>query len=90
MGCAAVAYVEALASVSQYNRGGGNRSIVVCGGATQNGLTASCEELAIDANGLPAASSWSPFASLPSALDSSCMLQVNDKVRVFVCWRSFK
>ena len=69
-----------------YNRGAGNRSIVVCGGVTgQSGdLTASCEELPIDANGLPAASSWRYFASLPSALVSSCMLQVNGKVRLYL------
>ena len=66
-----------------YNRGAGNRSIVVCGGWNQtNSPIASCEELLIDANGLPAASSWRPFAALPHALQLTCMLQVNGAVRV--------
>ena len=64
-----------------YDRGGGNRSIVVCGGANSNGMLASCEELPIDADGLPAASSWSSFASLPVALEDGCMLQINGAVR---------
>ena len=60
-----------------YDRDAGNRSIVVCGG-----YTASCEELTIDANGLPAASSWRSFASLPHVLSVGCMLQVNGAVRL--------
>ena len=58
--CATVAHVEVMASVSQYHRGGGNRSIVVCGGAIDQNRdpTASCEELSIDANGLPLAVLW--------------------------------
>ena len=68
-----------------YNRGAGNRSIVVCGGFTYSSAEiASCEELPIDAKGLPAASSWSSFASLPSVLYGGCMLQVNDKVRFYL------
>ena len=71
-----------MASVSQYDRGAGSRSIVVCGGWSQSVTAiASCEELAIDTDGLPAASSWSSFASLPNALYGGCMLQVNGKVR---------
>ena len=60
-----------------YNRGGGNRSIVVCGSND-----ASCEELAIDAHGLPAVKSWRSFTSLPHALAGGCMLCVNNEVRV--------
>ena len=78
-------YAEALASVFMYNRGVGNRSIVVCGGYNQSSfVTASCEELPIDTNGLPAASSWRSFALLPYALAGGCMLSVNGKV--CVCW----
>ena len=76
-----------MASVSQYNRGAGNRSIVVCGGFGDGYRTASCEELPIDARGLPAASSWRSFASLPFTLMDGCMLQVNGAVRV--CSLSF-
>ena len=85
--CATVAYAEALVGVSQYNRGGGNRSIVVCGGwSTESGppALALCEELPIDAGGLPAASSWRSFAPLPFGLADACMLQVNGAVRVCV------
>ena len=71
-----------MASVSQYDRGGGDRSIVVCGGFNQNHYpTAFCEELPIDASGLPAASSWRYFAPLPFTMTHACMLQVNKKVR---------
>ena len=73
-----------MAGVRMYNRGAGKRSIVVCGGldAQSGSATASCEELPIDANGLPAASSWRSFASLPTTLLLGCMLQVNGVVRV--------
>ena len=75
-------YIEAMVSVSQYNRGAGNASIIVCGGVdSNNSRIASCEELSIDAGGLPAASSWRSFASLPSTLRSGCMLHLNGKVR---------
>ena len=78
-----VTYVEPMASVFQYDRDANNRSIVVCGGYIINGSpTASCEELPIDAKGLPAASSWRSFAPLPSALSEGCMLRVNGAVRV--------
>ena len=70
-----------MTSVCMYDTGAGNRSIVVCGGVNDNYL-ASCEELPIDANGLPAASSWRSFASLPSALTNACMLLVNGAVRL--------
>ena len=63
-----------------YDRGAGNRSIVVCGGVSKDYL-ASCEELPIDANGLPAASSWRSFASLPQGLCCGCMLRVSGAVR---------
>ena len=66
---------------SMYNRVSGSRSVVVCGGSGQSGLIASCEELTVDVNGLPAVNSWSYFASLPNALYEGCMLQVNGKVR---------
>ena len=67
-----------MAGVSQYNR-----SIVVCGGQNKDeSVITSCEELMIDANGLPTASSWRSFASLPHALRFGCMLQVNGAVRV--------
>ena len=69
-----------------YKRGAGNRSIVVCGGQTPT-ILASCEELPINASGLPAASSWRSFASLPHARASGCMLQVNGKV--CVCLTAF-
>ena len=72
-----------MTSVSQYNRGAGNKSIVVCGGFNKYIYEiASCEELPINADGLPAASSWRSFASLPHALRSGCMLRVNGAVRV--------
>ena len=70
-----------MASVCMYDTGAGNRSIVVCGGYIGN-LLASCEELPIDANGLPAASSWRSFPSLPQALFLGCMLRVNGAVRL--------
>ena len=82
MECATVAYVERVASVTMYNRGGGNRSAIVCGGIIGSEVTATCEELPIDANGLPAANSWRSFASLPYERAFACMLQVNGKVRV--------
>ena len=69
-----------MAGVSQYKRGAGGRSIVVCGGTGVNGTIVFCEELPIDADGLPAASSWRSFASLPHALYQGCMLQVNGAV----------
>ena len=65
-----------------YDKGAGSRSIVVCGNWNGNSAIASCEELPIDADGLPAASSWSSFASLPQALCCGCMLQVNGAVRL--------
>ena len=81
--CVTVTYVEAMAGVPMYDRGAGNRSLVACAGQTQSKpYTASCEELPINASGLPAASSWRSFASLPFALFGGCMLQVNGKVRV--------
>ena len=73
-----------MASVSQYDRGGGNRSVVVCGG--QDGSSprfASCEELSLNACGFPVASRWRSFTSLPSALNVACMLHVNGAVGVF-------
>ena len=83
IGFATVTYVEVMASVSQYDRGAGSRSIVVCGGWNKVGYTtALCEELPIDANGLPASGSWRSFASLPRSLADGCMLQVNGAVRV--------
>ena len=82
--CVTVSYVEAMASVSQYVRGSGERSIVVCGGLIEGDETDSCEELPIDANGLPAASSWRSFASLPLMQSFGCMLHVNGVVRVCV------
>ena len=73
-----------MASVSQYDRGGGNRSVVVCGGWNENNTAiASCEELIIDVSGLPASSSWRLFAVLPVGLTDGCMLQVNGAVRVW-------
>ena len=70
-----------MASVSMYDRGAGKRSIVVCGGKDQDGAEiTSCEELPINANGLPAASGWRSFKSLPHALAQGCMLQVNGTV----------
>ena len=76
-------YVERMVSVSMYNRGAGSRSVIVCGGWNlSNTDTVSCKELPIDANGLPAASSWRSFASLPSPLTDGCMLHVNGKVHL--------
>ena len=53
----------------------------MCGGWDGSSI-ASCEELPIDVHGLPAASSWRSFASLPFALMDGCMLQLNGAVRV--------
>ena len=64
-----------------YNRGAGSRSIVICGGYNGS-ILASCEELPVDASGLPAASSWRSFASLPQVMYAGCMLQVNGAVRL--------
>ena len=82
--CTTVAYVRQMASVSMYDRGAGNRSIVVCGGSNiQHGFGMnSCEELPIDARGRPAAISWRSFAPLPFELYRGCMLQINSKVRL--------
>ena len=53
-----VTYVEKMVSVSMYNRDASSRSVVVCGGQYQdNHLIASCEELTVDTNGLPAVNS---------------------------------
>ena len=81
--CVTVTYVEAMASVLMYEQSLDLRSIVVCGGDTLDSpFIDSCEELPIDAYSLPLASSWRSFASLPSAMSYSCMLQVNGAVRV--------
>ena len=86
--CVTVTYVEAMASVSMYDGGVGGRSMIVCGGVNQDtSVIDSCEELSIGADGLPVASSWRYFASLPSPLFIGCMLQVNGAVRV--CLASF-
>ena len=69
-----------MASVPMYTRNVDNRSIVVCGGNKHPNYIASCEELPIDARGLPAASSWRSFASLPTGMELGCMLQVNGAV----------
>ena len=70
-----------------YERGAGSRSIVVCGGQNEITFVTSCEELPINADGLPAASSWRSFVPLPRALANGCMLQVNGKVHL--CSMSF-
>ena len=68
-----------------YDRGAGNRGVVVCGGFNQsNSVIALCEELPIDARGLPASRRWRSFASLPFTLQAGCMSQVNGKVRYYL------